>query len=331
MPYPEDLLSVQWAREGTAGTDLATTSKMIVERFNLTPASPEAYRPTLARGLMLANRGGESVIQRGTDWSAEGPFTFEQAQNLFNGVILNDAAPTGSDPYTWSHVRNPASMPSLATYTFERSITDGSTPIGQAVHYAMMRDLELTFARNEVWRYVANGFARRIQTETLTAAISLPSYEQCITPGTKVYIDSAWGSLGGTQVTGQVLSGRIKFGSGAAPMWTAEGRSDLDWVLPVYSSELTTCECSLTLLVGGQYATEKAAAEALTLRAVRVEIDGTGDRNIQIDMLLKYRVPELFAFEVDEGQFVVTLDLVGSTDATNAWQATVINNVATYA
>lgn len=332
MPYPFDLESVQWAREATPGTDLATTSKMIVENFQLTPGSPEAYRPKLARGLMLANRGGESVIQRSSLWSAEGPLSFEQAQNLFSGVILNDAAPTSGPPKVWNHVRSPAAMPSLATYTFERSITDGSTPIGQAVHYAMMSDLELTFARNEVWRYKANGFARRIQTETLTAAIALPTYETCLVPGTKVFIDTSWAGLGGTQITGQVLSGSVKFGSGAAPFWTTEGRSDLDWLQPVYSSERTTCECSLTLLVGAQYATEKTAAEAQSLRAVRLQIDGaSANAQIQIDMLLKYKVPELFAFELDDEQFIVTLDMVGSTDGTNAWQATVTNLVATYA
>lgn len=330
MPYPSDLENIQWAREGTPGTDLAATSKMIVERFNPVAASPEAYRPMLARGLILANRGGESVIQRGTNWTAEGPLTFEQAQHLFCGVIANDDTPVGmTAPYVWTHVRNPAVMPTLASYTFERRVTDGSSPVDHAFHYAMFEELELTFATNEVWRYNASGFARRVQTETMTAALTLPDHEIAVVPGTSIFIDDEWDDLGDTQVTGQILSGSIKYGSGAGPLWTADGNSDLDFTQVSYASSRVTCEVSLTMLLGAQYATEKAKAEALDLRAVRIQIDGTGDNQIQMDFLLKYRVPELYGFDYDDEQTIVTLDLVGSTDGTNAWQAVVTNSVAT--
>lgn len=327
-PYPEDLLSVQWARESTAGTDLATTSKAIVERFDATPSSPDAYRPTLMRALLLANRGGETVIQRGTNIAMEGPLTYEMADALFNGAIANVSAPT---TLVSTHTRNPAIMPSLASYTIERRVTDGSTNIDHAWHYAMFSDLTLTFAANEVWKYQANLFARRVQTETLTAAITLPTHEIALVPSTTVKIDSTWAGMGTTLVSGQLLSGSVKFGSGALPLWTMDGRSDLDWGVVAYQSELVTCEVSLTMLLGAQYATEKAAAEAQTLRAVRIQLDGsTAARQIQLDMLLKYRVPELFGFEVDQGQFVVTMDLVGSTDGTNAWLAKVTQPNAAY-
>lgn len=332
MPlYPSDLENIQWSREATAGTDLAATSKMIVERFNPVPSSPEAYRPALSRGLILANRGGETVIQRGTDWTAEGPFSFEQAQNLFSGAIINVASPTGSGPYVWTHTRNPAAYPSLASFTFERRVTDGSTPIDHAFHYSMFRDLELTFATNEVWRYTATGFARRVQTETMTAALTLPTYETCLTPNTTVFIDPAWASLGSTQVSGQILSGSIKFGSGAAPLWTADGRTDLDFSQVAYASSRVTCEVSLTMLLGAQYSTEKTAAEAQSLRAMRIQIDGAADNDIKIDMLLKHRLPELYGFDYDDEQTIVTMDLVGATDGTNAWKAVVTNAVSSFA
>ena len=332
MPYPSDLENVQWAREATPGTDLPATSKAIVERFNPVPSSPDAYRPSLARGLVLANRGGESVIQRGTDWTMEGPLAFEQAQHLFNGAIANVASPTGAGPYVWTHTRNPAVMPSLASYTFERRLTDGSTPVDHAWHYCMFTDLELTFATNEVWMYSASGFGRRVQTEAMTAALTLPSHEVAVAPGTKVYIDSTWAALGTTQVTGQILSGSIKFGSGAGPLWTADGRSDLDFTQVSYASSRVTCEVELTMLLGAQYATEKTAAEAMSLRAMRIQIDGSvATRQIQLDMLLKYVKPELYAIDYDDEQAIVTMNLVGSTDGTNAWLAKVTNSVATFA
>lgn len=300
---------------------MATTTKFVVERFNATPSSPEAYRPTLARGLLLANRGGETVIQRGSNINMEGPLTFEFAPHIFNGVIANVSAPTAN---VSTHTRNPAIMPTLAHYTIERRITDKVTPIDQAWHYSTFTDLTLTFATNEVWMYSANLFARRVQTETLTPAITLPTHEIALVPKTSVFIDSTFATIGTTPITAQILSGSVKFGSGAAPLWTADGRADLDWSVPIYSSEMVTCEVSLTLLAGPQFATEKTAAEAQTLRGMRIQIDGsTAARQIQMDMLLKHRIPELFSFEVDQGQFVYPLDLVGSTDGTNAFLAKV--------
>lgn len=329
MPYSSDLENVQWAREGTPGSDTPATSRWIVERFNPTPSTPDAYRPSLARGLLLANRGGEGVIQRGTKWTAEGPLTFEQAQHLFGGVIENVAAPTGGPTYVWDHIRNPAAFPSLAHYTFERRETDGTTPVDHAWHYGTFESVELTFAANEVWKYKADGFARRVKDEAMTASLTLPTHEVCLTPGTKVYINDTWATIGNTQVQGQLLRGSVKIGSGAGPLWTADGRTDLDWSVIAFASSRVTFEASLTMLLGAQYATEKAAAEALTLRGLRLQIDGTSPRQIQIDALVKYRVPELFAFEYDDEQVIVTLDLVGSTDGTNAHKAKVTNLVAT--
>lgn len=331
MPYSQDLETVQWAREATKGTDLAATSKMIVERFNPTPATPEAFRPGFANGLVLANRGGEQTIQRGTNWTAEGPFTFEQAQNLFSGAIEDVTSPTGLGPYVWTHTRDPSALPDLASFTFERREDDGASPVDHAWHYAMFSSLELTFPLNEVWRYNAQGFARRVQEEAQTAALTLPTHEICQTGQTEVYIDSTWAGIGSTQIQGQILSGRLRFGSGAGPLFTADGRADLDFGVHAYASSRVTCELSLTMLLGAQYATEKAAAEALTLRAVRLHINGTGNNDLVIDMLLKYRVPELFAFDYDDEQVIATLDLVGSTDNTNAWEAVVTNDVSAFA
>lgn len=334
MPYPVDLEAVQWAREAVAGTDLATTSKMIVESFRPVPSSPEAYRPQILRGLMQRHRGGETVLSRGTNWTAEGPLTFQQAQNLFSGTIINVAAPTAGPPNVWLHTRNVVGvLPTLASYTFERRVTDGSTPIDQAFHYAMISDLELTFAHDEPVRYVANGFARRVQTETMTAAISLPSFEVCVAPLMKVYIDSSWATLGTTQVTGQILNGSVKIGSGAGPLRTLDGRTDRDFAAIAYASSRVSIELSLTLLMGPQYAVAKAAAEAQSVRAVRLQIDGTtANQQIQLDMLLKHKVPDLYAgSEYEDEQTIYTIELVETSDDANLIVGKVTNLVAAYA
>lgn len=329
MSYPQGLELLQYAREAVKGTDLAATSALVVETIDFHPSSPDMNRPREARGLMLANRGNESIIQHATEFALEGPMTYEQAHVLANMVIANVATPTGVGPYVWTHTRNPAGMPSLATMTFERRETDGSTPIDHGWHYAMGTMLEVSFAADDLWKYKLDGFARKVQSESITGAITVPTHEEIITPGTKLYIDSTFGALGGSQVVGQLLSGNIKFGSGAMPRWVAEGRTDLDFTSEDYDDTKITCECSLTVLLGAQYATEKAAAEAGTLRAIRLE-QNSGTKQVRIDALLKYKTPDLFNFGLDNGQRIVVLDLVGSTDFTNAWSMKVTNNVATF-
>ena len=75
MPYNEGLTAYQWAREAVAGTDLAATSKVLVETLNFTPGS-EFYRPAAVRGLVQRNRGFETPVKRWTEWAAEGPLSY---------------------------------------------------------------------------------------------------------------------------------------------------------------------------------------------------------------------------------------------------------------
>lgn len=315
--YPTALDVVQWAREATKGTDLAATSKMLAEVFTTTPAS-EMARPPVMRGLMQRNRGFETAVKRWSNWHAEGPASYEQLQNWLC-MIENVSAGTGTSPTVWTHTVNSAAVPGPAAFTFERSVTDGTTPIVHAWHYGMLQALELSGADGELLRFAADGFARRVQTgESLTAALSLPTPELPPAPLVTLFIDSTWAGLGGTQVSTQVLGWSHKFNTGVKPIWTMDGRTDLDYTTHVVDAGDRSIEASITCLLGAQYATERAAAEAGTLRAVRIQVDGSSGRQLQIDFLAKYETPELFDLGADQdGQHTVVLNLVESTDGTN--------------
>jgi hypothetical protein len=328
--YPDGLTVAQWCREGTPGVDAATTSKIIATEFNAVPMD-EVYRPALIQGLLLENPGNEQVIKRWSEITISGPLSYEQAQNLFAGVLGNDAAPTGSgDPYTWELTRDPAGVPSVATYTIERRITDGSTPIQQAWHYCCIRELTITFADGEPVTYSATLFGRRVQTETLTASQSLPTPEWMPLGVGKMWIDTTWAGLGTTVVATQVTAGSVTFRTGLQPAWTLDQRADLDY--SAVSNGRLGIEASITAKVGAQYATEKTAAEAQTLRAVRLQFDGSTSRQLLLDILVKHAGGSIFDFGIDDqGDHNVTMPFVGSTDKTNVAQATVINAVSAYA
>lgn len=329
MPYPVALGDVQWAREAVHGTDLPATSKMLAEEFSFGSDSV-IERPATARGLLLRNRGHEQAVKYGTTWSANGPLSYEQAQHWLCMAVENVAAPTGPGPYVWDHIRPITDFPNLASFTIEKRDTDGTTPIVQVAHYAMLSSLTLSGEPNALTRFEAEGFARKLTTaEAFTAALTTPTPEFGPFALSKVYIDDTWATLGATQVASQVIGWNTEILTGAMPRFTADGRTELDFNTHEINAEEVGINATINCLLGPQWAAESAAAAAGTLRAVRIQIEGSSDREIIIDFLAKYELPEIPYDGEDEGQRTASLVMLDSTDQTNFLRIQVTNGVAT--
>lgn len=331
-PYPGGLTAIQISKESVAGTDLATTSKLFVETFNV-KAMSERYAPLALRGLMQANRGFETTVKRHVEIDFEGPLSFENTiLMLFNGAIVALAAPTsGSGPYVWTFTRNPAVIPAPATFTIERNETVGSSPFGHAWHYCVIDELEITISAGQAVRYKAHAFGRATQAETLTAAISLPTPEVTIAGLTTVAIDTTFAGLGGTPVATQALNAKLTIRNGAVPIWTLDSRADLDYSTVGYDVSKIKNLLEIQALLGAQYTTEKAAALAQTLRAVQLAITGSSSRALTIGGIFKYTNPDLVEFAEVDGQKTYGMMMEETADGTNLITATVTNNVATLA
>lgn len=329
MTYP--LTLVQWGREDTTtkGTGVAATKKMVVE--SMTWQEQDAVtRPRIARGLMLDNPGNELVTMRGTTWTAAGPFAFDEFHRWLEMAIKQCVTPTGTNPYTWVYAHDPTANNQIASYTLERSLTEGSNTIGQEINYATLQTLTVRGAANSPIAYEASGFARRIQTASITGALSHPTIEIPPFAASKVYIDTSWAGLGGTQLTGTngVLSWEFTIRTGATALMGAEARSDLDFSHVERDGRNIGIDIRARVLLdtsSGQYATEKTAAEAQSLRAVRIQFSGTSSRDFKLDALVKHRAGSLIQVDEQDGFGVFDLDLVSATDATNAFTATLVN------
>lgn len=330
--YSGGLTSIQIAKESSVGVDLATTSKLAVETFNVKSVS-ERYVPQLLRGLLQANAGGEVTTKRSVEIDFEGPLTFENGLlMLLNGAITALAAPTsGSDPYTWTFTRNPAAVPAVATFTIERNDTDGSSPYGHAWHYVVIDELEITFSAGQALRYKAHAFGRATQSETLTSAISLPTPETAIAGLSTVKIDTSFAGLGGTAVASQMLNAKLTIRNGAVPIWTLDSRSDLDYTTVGHDRSKIKNLLEMQALLGAQYSTEKTAALEQTLRAVQLSVAGTNSRTLTIGGIFKHANPDLIEFSEVDGQKTYGMMLEETADGTNLITATVVNHVATLA
>lgn len=331
MPYPIGLTQIQWSREATPGTDLATTSKLLCTSFSAKPMS-ERYVPEVLRGLMQRNRGFETVMKHWTEFDFGGPVSYEQLQNLLCSAMgINVTSPTGLSPYVWTFTKNPAVVPTPCTFTIERDEYDGSTHIGQAWHYVVITELTISFAEGQPLMFAAKAFGRRVQTETITAAQSLPTPEIPPTALASVYIDTTFAGLGGTQVASQVLAASVTIKNGAVPLWTLDARSDLDFTTIGYDVKDIQINASVTAYLGGQYATEKTAAEAQSLRALHLAIAGTSSRALTLGGIFKYATPGLHDFGENNGQRTVLMNLEESSDGTNLFKAVLTNLVSAFA
>lgn len=322
----------QWGQEvdGTPGTAVAATSKLAVNDIKFTPLDAIA-RPKLAKGLVIDNPGNETPVTRGTRFSVpDSPVSYDQIHNWLGMAVSETPAATGVNPYTWTHVRDIAADPDINTRTLERRITDGANPIDNEWAYAFLESITFKYKPDQPLIFSADGFARRVQGSTLTGAQAFPTIEIPPSALAQVHIDSTWANLGVTLVSAQVLGAEVKFKTGYKPKMSLDGRSDLDFTTHLLDANAVGLDITLRMLIeasSGQFATEKAAAEATppTLRALRIRVLGTSSRELRLDMLCKHVPGSIQELGEEDGADVVEMKLTSATDGTNFFRVVTVN------
>lgn len=323
----------QWGKETVRGTLVAATSKMAVENLELTPVD-EMSRPALAKGILLPHSGDELPIQRGVQFSVpETPLVYGEHHKWLGMAINGGVSAVGAaDPYTWTFARPITADPVPDTYTIERRLTDGTNHVDLEFGYAFLTQLRWIFEDAMPARFAAEGVGRRIQSSTLTAALAMPTIQIPAAKLLKVWMDSAWANLGTSQITGEVRRVEVTFNTGLVPIQYLDGRTDLDFTSYRLNPDEVGLEVEITVhLTKAQFDAQKAAAEAGTLRAVRVKVEGpAADRSLQLDMLLKHESASFLAVEDDDGQVQGTFRMVTATDQTNFFTAVLVNGTNAY-
>lgn len=319
------------------GTAVAATSKIAIERLEWGDDDENIYRPSIANGLLLRNRGRAVPVQHGTRFSfSDQPVVWEQLMHWLSMAVQGNAFPAfvaGSpDLYRWTFTRVPTANPLPNTFTLERRFSNGEGgTIDQRASYAMLSKLGFTFARNEHLRMSGEGFARKFETNAITSALTLPDPQLGVSALSTIYVDSSWANLGNTLLSEQVVGWAYEFGTGFAPLYTAEGRANLDFTKAQPNASGVMSTLNLTLLLDPTtYATEQAAAAAGDIRAVRILVTGPGGRSMTIDGLYQHTKPSLFKIGEQDGQDIVEIELEEATDETNFLQV-VVDHPSVYA
>lgn len=306
------------------GTAVAATSKIAIERLEWGDDDENIYRPSFANGLLLRNRGRATAVQHGTRFSfSDQPLVWEQVMHWlamgFRGGVVPVFVAGSPDVYRWTFTRVPTANPLPNSFTLERRFSNGEgDTIDQRCTYAILSKIGFKYAQNEHLRISGEGFARKFESNAITSALSLPDPYLGVSALSKVYLDDSWANLGNTLLSEQVLGWEYEFGTGFFPLYTAEGRTNLDFTKAQPNAQQVMATLKLTLLLDPTtYAAEQSAAANGDIRAVRISIAGGGGRAMTIDGLFQHTKPSLFKIGEQDGQDIVEVEFEEATDETN--------------
>lgn len=306
------------------GTAVAATSKIALENLEWGDEDENLIRPAYSTGILARNRGPATATQHGTRFSfSDQPLVWEQLPHLLSSVV--EGIPTviyTGGVYRWTFTRDPVANPNPITWTLERRFSDGNgNYVDQRASYCVFDEITIKWAKNEDLKVSGKGFARKFNTNALTSALSLPTAEIGVSALAQVYRDTTWGALGGTMLAEQVVGFEYKIKSGAVPLATAEGRTDLDFTKHVFNDKEVQLGLKMMLLLDpATYATEAAAAAAGTVRAIQIKVAGSSSRLLKFNGLFQYTKPSLFKIGSQDGQDVVDIELEEAPDTTNFHQ-----------
>jgi hypothetical protein len=203
--------------------------------------------------------------------------------------------------------------------TLERYFSNGEGgTIEQRCTYAMLSKFSMSFAVNDTIKMSGEGFGRAFADNTATAALTLPTPVLGVSALSRVYLDSSYGSVGGTLLSEQVIGWELEIGTGAFPLHTAEGRTGLDFTKHMYNAEESMLSFKVTCLVDPTtYAAENVAAAAGTLRAVQLNVAGGSNRLMKVNMMLRHVKPFYTKIGEQDGQDIVEYEFEESPDTTN--------------
>lgn len=198
--------------------------------------------------------------------------TFQALPLLFSTGLKGDVTPTettaGQLDYLWTFTPSWTASNTPDSVTLEY----GDDTQAYEVEYCMARKIKLSgkigddsFVKGE-----AELFGKQITPTTFTAAQTLAGTELMVANMTKIFIDTAWAGLGGTQITNLLrewsleltIGNHAKFLGDASKMMSTHGEGIIDAILTLTYEGNTAADTQFDLFQAG------------TERAIRISIEG---------------------------------------------------------
>lgn len=305
------------------GTAVAATARLAVEQLEWGDEDEQVYNPQVQNGNLTRFNGPGTPVQHGTRFTLPDQAAIWEQLPLWLAMLYGTPVVTGSlgGPYTMTWTVAPNTNPGPYSVTLERQFSNGiGTVVDEEAAYAMLSQAGFSFAVNEQLRLSGGqGFARKFGTSTLTAGLTLPTFETMVSALSTVYFDALFANAGNTLLAEQVIGWNVNFLNGTFPRHTAEGRTSLDFTKYQLDGSQRGIDAEITCLLDPTtYAAEqtRAGTPSTNQFAVRIKVAGSGGRLLNMDMLMQHDT-SLWAPGIDQGQDVVTFKLKDCTNGTD--------------
>lgn len=318
------LEKVQFGVETVAGTLVAADTILLAEEGGALTDELDRVEVDEPRGVLAMVEDVD--VRKGSLLTYTGALDYEQVLlPLLTGI--KQTTPAVGPPKVWTFLPSLTAPDTLDSATFEVAYTDGTTKhVEREFGFATCRRFTIDFAFNQVTKITVDLFGRATQASTLTT--SLAALTRTVIPSNlwKVYIDTTWAGLGGTQKSGLLRSGRLEILTTAEPDYTLDGRSDLDMVQLL--RKMITGSLQLTMAVNADFATEITAWRNKTLRFIQLKATAGANNILEFDVAGIYTQPP--RYRLDRGLRIGELSLALRYDPTAAkmFQAIVTNSIA---
>jgi hypothetical protein len=323
------LRQINLGQEGTPGTAVAGTTKwrgsgvlqddrvtkFPAEDVGILTGTDRSYVPKLAGSLLL-----ESV-----------PATFEQIGHIFEMGIQTAAASAdgaGSD-FIYEYIFPTTAANTIKTYTIET----GDNSEAEEMEYCFVTDFTLTGDEGEAWMMSANVIGRQVAVSTFSATAPIPTVEEMLFQKTKLYIDAATASWGGTIKSNTLLSAQFTYKTGNKAIFAADGN--------LYFSSHKTVMPEIRLRLAFEHdaigIAQKVLGRAQTAQKFRLLIQGSAFasagttysvKTCMIDIVGKYEKWNKIGER--NGNDIIELEVIGryNADAASAGIITLVNELS---
>lgn len=288
MPIPIDIRSVQVGHESAWGTAVAQTAKLMgVEEATITPLVTAEVHPELRADYQPGHEA--NLLSNGAEATLTTLASYEDVPYYLDS-LAGQATPSGGGPYTYAY-----SAPTTSSWT-RRDMTVALAASSQI--YSMTGGIvkALTFSgeKNAPLRIESEWIGQAVTTDT-TDSLSDRDVTYAIGDHAALYIDTAGGTIGSTQITDAFFNFELNIDSNVELVHslgalTASGYREARW-----SGEL-----SLVLELTGDtddYLVAQLGTSAFVERQIRIEYT-SGTNVLQLNYAgVLTETPEIFTDE----------------------------------
>lgn len=259
---------VQYGKESTRGTAVPATAKF-PGTFKV-PADRKPVFPEASLGLRVKSQRSaiRQILVDGATLSMPDA-VFQRLPMLFSMGLRTVTAPStpvtvGQTDYLWSFAHSLTAANNPDAFTIEY----GDDTQAYEIEYCMAKryKIDIKVGQDAGVSIETEIFGRQITPTTFTASLSNPTVTDMIANLSRIWIDTAWASLGTTEQTTLMRECSIEILTGLHPKFYAQNSK----LFAAHGESFLDCRATFTFEGGSAADAQFDLFQAGTARAIRV-------------------------------------------------------------